>query len=156
MRNRIFLILTVAALSASLVLPSAALAGSQIQDNGKGTVTLNPVDNQAPEQASGTANFKVQETPDGLYNFSVSLEISHLPRKAGKAFVFWLVDSDSGAQIPLGAFQTNKSGTLDKTTKTQTAILSFKPYDKVIVTSEKLNKEETLKSGPVVLQGDLN
>ncbi len=65
----------------------------------------------------------------------------------------WIVDEDTGTRIPLGAFQTDKNGNTEQSDST--TALFFAPFDKVKITSEKLNNEDTSKIGPIVLEGTM-
>jgi hypothetical protein len=152
MRKRLLFMITALAVSGLMVLPSVAFAGHRIQDNGSGTVTLNRTDEgNTPEQATGTATFKVSSSGDGWYNMQMKLNVKNLPKKAGKVYEAWLEDTNSDSKDPVGAFQTTNSGSGGFTVNQR--INWFTPYDEVTVSSENRNDSNPNQNGPVVLRG---
>ena len=86
MRNSIILILTGSVLAVSMVTPAVTLAGARIQDEGKGTVTLQSVGKETPEQATGTIKFKLKEVPQEFLKLSYVIKSEELAAKSGAGF----------------------------------------------------------------------
>ena len=154
MRNRIVLILTAIALAALMVAPSMVLAGARIQDEGEGTVSLDSVGEDTPEQATGTVKFELKKVDDGYVKLSYDAEVKNLPRKAGRIYVAWLIDDETGFSRPLGVFQTDRDGDAKRSGSGQAVF--FAPFNKIQVTSEELNDQDPGRSGPVVLEGTVD
>lgn len=154
MRNRIVLILTAIALAVLMVAPTMALAGARIQDEGEGTVTLNAVGEDTPEQATGTVKFKLTKVDAGYVKLSYDAKVRNLPRKAGRVYVAWLVDEKTGFSRPMGVFQTDRDGDAERSGSGQAVF--FAPFNKIQVTSEELNDQDPKKSDQVVLEGTLD
>ncbi len=153
MRNRIVLILAAIALAVLMVAPTMALAGARIQDEGEGTVTLDARGEDTPEQATATVKFKLQKVDAGYVKLSYDAEVRNLPRKAGRIFVAWIVDEETGFSRPLGVFQTDRDGNAERSGSGQAVF--FAPFNKVQVTSEELNDQDPRKGDQVVLEGTL-
>lgn len=155
MRKRLLFITTAVMLAGLMVMPSVALAGKRIQDNGGGTVSLDSVGSETPEQATGTANFDLQTSDDGWYKVQMKLKVRNLPERAGQVYESWLVDTKKGQEFdnPVGAFQTDNDG--DGGFTVTQRMNFFAPYDQIIVTSERRNDEDPQRNGPVVLRGSM-
>ena len=136
-----------------LALPAGVFAGARLQDEGSGTISLNRVGN-VPEQASGTAKFKVTSSDDGFYKVKLNLDVKNLPEKAGNVFAVLLTDSSENFANPIGVFQTDSDGDGDLTVTTK--IVSFVPYDQIQVTSVPKNSDDPKSDSNVVLQGALD
>ena len=153
MRKRLLFVATAVMLTGLIVMPSVALAGARIQDNGGGTVSLDRVGEETPEQATATAKFDLDSNDQGWYRMQMELRVRNLPERAGKVYETWLVDTDSDTDDSVGAFQTDNDG--DGGFTVTKRIVFFAPYDKIIVTSEQKNDTNPTRDGPVVLRGSM-
>ena len=153
MRKRLLFITTAVMLAGLMAMPSMALAGARIQDNGGGTVSLDSVGEETPEQATGTASFDLDSADDGWYRMEMKLRVRNLPQRAGQIFESWLVDTDTKTDDSVGAFQTDNDG--DGGFTVTKRIVFFAPYNQIIVTSERRNDEDPTRNGPVVLRGSM-
>ena len=153
MRKRILFIFTALTLVAAMIVPSMALAGAQIQDDGSGTVSLDS-EGDAPEQANGTAKFDLDTNDDGWHKVRMELKVSNLPERAGQVFETWLRDSEADFDNPVGAFQTDNDGDGGFTVSWRSNF--FAPFDEILVTSEERNDTDPKLSGEVLLRGTLD
>lgn len=161
MRKRFLFVITALALTLMMLIPSAAFAGAEIQDTGKGTVSLDSQDG-APEQANGTAKFTLKSSDSGTYKVTLDLDINNLPERAGKVYQVWLQDTQAtdgnnggtGFNDPWGAFQTDNDG--DAQLDVTKHVVFFAPYDEIVVSTEERNDEDPSLNGLIVLRGDLN
>jgi len=150
LRKRYLFLATAMVLIGLLTVPSMVLAGVEIQDEGRGTVSLNSV-GDAPEQATATAEFDL-DTDDGGWNkVRMKLKVRNLPERAGRVFETWWRDSETGFEDPVGAFQTDNDG--DGGFTVTKRVVFFAPYNEILVTSERRNDTEPKRNGPVLLKG---
>lgn len=152
MRKKYFYLVTALVMVGLMVAPTGALAGKRIQDEGRGTVSLDSV-GDAPEQATGVAKFTLKSSDNGVYTVKMSLDVENLPKRAGQVFQTWLVDTDTGFRNPILAFQTDNDGDSDESATQRMNF--FAPYDKIIVTSERRNDSDPSANGPEVLDGTM-
>lgn len=152
MRKRILFIFTALTLVSALIVPSLALAGARIQDNGSGTVSLDG-EGDAPEQATGTAKFNLDTSDDGYHKVKMELKVRNLPERAGRVFETWLRDSETDFDNPVGAFQTDNDGDGGFSVTMRTNF--FAPFDEILVTSEERNDTNPQRNGEVLLRGRL-
>ena len=152
LRKRYLFLATAIMLTAVMVGPGTAFAGARIQDEGRGTVSLDRV-GDAPEQATGTARFRLRTTGDGWYRMEMRLRVRNLPERAGQVYETWLRDSNTNHDDSVGAFQTDNNG--DGRFDVGKRIVFFAPYDKIVVSSERRNDSDPSLNGPVLLEGDL-
>ncbi len=154
MRKRLLFIVTAVMLTGLMVMPSAALAGARIQDNGGGTVSLDRVGEETPEQATGTANFDLDSNDQGWYRMRMQLRVRNLPERAGQVYETWLVDTNTQTDDSVGAFQTDNDG--DGGFTVTKRIVFFAPYNEILVTAERRNDEDPTRNGAVVLRGNMD
>ncbi len=152
LRKRYLFLATAVVLIGLLTVPTMVLAGARIQDEGRGTVSMESV-GDAPEQANGTAKFDLDTHDDGWHKVKMELRVSNLPERAGRVFETWLRDGETGFEDPVGAFQTDNDGDGGYTTSYR--VNFFAPYEEIIVTSERRNDTDPKRNGPVLLRGSL-
>ena len=154
MRKRVVLIATALSLVALLALAGAALAqGNKIQSTGSGTVTLDR-EGGAPDQATGTARFTLDEKAAGYNSLKVKLTTDQLLPEAGKVYQVWLRDTDTDHNDSVATFQTDNDG--NRTLTATETIPHFAQYDEIVVTTEDQNDEDPTLNGEVVLRGDIS
>lgn len=154
LRKRYLLLATAIMLVAALALPGGiALAGHRIQDQGKGSVTLDREDG-APEQATGTAKFTLTDEAAGYHKVTVELEVEKLLPRAGNVYQAWLRDGGKNYDDAFATFQTDRDG--DKTVTSKTSVPHFAEYDEVIVSTERKHDSDPTRNGEVVLRGELS
>ena len=150
LRKRVLFIATTMMLVGLLAVPSMVLAGARIQDEGRGTVSLDSV-GDAPEQATATAEFDLDSSDGGWYRVQMQIRVRNLPERAGRVFETWWRDRDSGAETSVGAFQTDNDG--DGGFTVTKRVVFFAPYNEILVTSERRNDSDPNRNGPVLLRG---
>ncbi len=153
MRKRYLSLTTAVMLVVALAMGGTALAGHRIQDEGRGTVSLDRV-GDAPEQANGTAKFKLTEDEDGVNRLKVKLTVRNLPERAGRVFEVWLTDNDTSHDDSIGVFQTDNDG--DGQLSITRSMTHFSQYDEIVISSEKKQDKDPTINGPVLLRGKLH
>lgn len=142
------LLLTIVALVTGLYLTGVAVAAHKIQNTGRGTVTLNrnPEAQDVPENASGTARFRVTTKADGFYKLRVRIRVTGLPEQAGKIYEVWLKDDPNTNGKPyvlsLGTLQTNTGQKGNGSLTISRTINKLSPYDEIVVTREDKNDDD--------------
>ncbi len=154
MRKRLLFVATAVMLTGLIVMPSVALAGARIQDNGGGTVSLDRVGEETPEQATATAKFDLSTNDQGWYRVQMQLRVRNLPERAGKVYETWWVDSENNVDQSVGAFQTDNDG--DGGFTVTKRVVFFAPYNLIVVTAEEKNDENPARSDDIVLQGNMD
>jgi hypothetical protein len=156
------LLLTIVTLVAGLYLAGVAVAAHKIQNTGKGTITLdrNPNASDVPENASGTARFRVTTKADGFYKMRVRVRVTGLPEQAGKVYEVWLRDKDNDYNLSLGTFQTNGGQTGKGGLTITRTITKLSPFDEIVISRETKNDDNpTINTGTnddnIVLKGEL-
>jgi len=154
MTRKVVAFLTALLLVFGAVFAAPALAFHAIQDEGKGTVSLDRADGakRVPEQASGVATFRIRPSSQGFYNVRVRMEIGSLPERAGRVYEVWLVEDETGEELNLGAFDTDNDG--DGEISVTRTINNLAQFDRIIVTTEDINDLDPRRDGPVVLEGE--
>lgn len=152
MRKKYFYLVTALVMVGLMVAPTGALAGKRIQDEGRGTVSLDSV-GDAPEQATGVAKFTLDSSDSGVYKVQMSLDVENLPERAGQVYQAWLVDTDTGFRDPIAAFQTDNDGNADISATQR--VNFFAPYNEIVVTSERRNDSDPGLNGEEVLKGEM-
>ncbi len=152
LRKRYVFLATAMVLIGLLTIPSVALAGKRIQDEGRGTVSMDSV-GDAPEQATAVAKFDLDSSDGGWYRVQMKIRIQNLPQRAGRVFETWWRDSNREIDDSVGAFQTDRNG--DGGFTVTKRVVFFAPFDEILVTSERRNDSDPTRNGPVLLRGQM-
>lgn len=87
--------------------------------------------------ASGEVNIEESNSRFGPHRVKLMIEVENVDLPAGRILEGWLVDSDSGYNLSLGAFPVNSNGYSDLLF--EQSMVHFYLYDKIVVTSEKID-----------------
>ena len=115
------------------------------------TYTLNFI-NVDHSDAYGKAKV-TSKMKKGLHDVEIRLQLIDLPVVEGKAYEAWLVDSESGNKLSMGAFVPSNSQRANFKFKSQ--MINFEIYDSILVTRESLGDEDPSED-EVVLTTDLD
>ncbi len=151
MTVKLLAVLVALSMTFTLILAAPALAFHAVQDEGTGTISLNPVDD-VPEQANGVATFRVRSDSDGFYFMKVRIRVKSLPERAGRVYEVWMIDDNTNHNLNLGVFDTDNDG--DGSLSVTRTINSLALYDRIVVTSEESNDFDPGSEGTVVLEGE--
>ncbi len=153
MTRKVVAFLTALLLVFGTVFVAPALAFHAIQNEGRGTVSLDRAEGakRVPEQASGVATFRVRPSSQGFYKVRIRIEVGSLPERAGRVYEVWLVDDETGDELNLGVFDTDNDG--DGELSVRRTVNNLSQYDRIIVTTEDTNDLDPRRDGPVVLEG---
>ncbi len=145
------LTLASSAICCLMVLAGPAQAFHSIQNQGRGFVSLHAVDKDLPEQAHGTAKFRLKRRASGFYDLTVKVKVRTLHKRAGRVFEAWLVDKETGYALSLGTFNTNNTGNCGFSISRP--ITNLAQFNRLIITSEKTDDFDPTPNGPVLLEG---
>ena len=153
MTRKVVVFLTALLLVFGVMFAGPVLAFHAIQDEGRGTISLNRAEGakRVPEQASGTVTFRVKASSQGFYHVRGKIEVSSLPERAGRVYEAWIVDDETGDELNLGVFDTDNDG--DGELSFNRTVNNLAQYDRVVVTTEDLNDLEPRLDGPAILEG---
>ncbi len=153
MLKKIISMLLLSAFVMNVVFVLPVFAGHRIQDAGGGTVTLEARDRDVPENATGTAKFKIDKKADGVNRMTVTIHVENLPEQAQRVYEVWLI-SDNGTDMNLTSFNTNNDG--NATTTTKRGVINLAPFDSIKISTKRIESFGTSRTGDTVLSGRLH